>query len=348
MAMQTGPGGKIDRQTTCPFHLKLFYRTGGFHRLDDFPLPPSPASAPLPPHLQIYTWPTCTLRELSHLLTSALPSLLPTPQIGTRLAFRLVYPDTRPPPPHHYQQHHQQQPPSLLPPPRYLAKDIGTVVVGGEGGVYPSEEEEEVVRGGVMAGELGGEPEKTLAEARFVIGDFLDCAVMVPGEGGRVAGVPRRGGGGGGEVRGGGRENGYAGGGGGGYGGGRGRGGGGRGGYLGGSGGGSGGGRLGGEGVPSGEWRRGESLPDGRGYALPPTPKFPFLPTTSSKNQRKEKMQVKETHIRHHAQIPDKGRKRNHVREGQPARAGRPAEVFVSVDHHVCGFYLLVCEKLGG
>ena len=32
MAMQTGPGGKVDRQTTCPFHLKLFYRTGGFHR----------------------------------------------------------------------------------------------------------------------------------------------------------------------------------------------------------------------------------------------------------------------------------------------------------------------------
>ena len=32
MAMQTGSGGKIDRQSTVPFHLKLFYRTGGFRR----------------------------------------------------------------------------------------------------------------------------------------------------------------------------------------------------------------------------------------------------------------------------------------------------------------------------
>ncbi|KAI4189203.1 MAG: hypothetical protein L6R41_001646 [Letrouitia leprolyta] len=275
MAMQTSVNGKIDRQTTCPFHLKLFYRTGGFHRynspnfphlsppihppinktalnrLDDFPLAPHPTTSPFPPHLQIYTWPTCTLRELSHLLTSALPYLLPTPQIGTRLSYRLIYPDTRPSPP------------------RYLAKDIGSVVVGGDGaGVVslPTEEEEEVVRGGVMAGELGGEPEKTLQEARFVIGDFVDCAILVPGEGGRVAAPLRRGmesGGprGGGYV--GGRENDY-GGGGGGYSG-RGRGGGGRGGYGGSGGGGLGPGRLGGEGVPSGEWRRGESLPD-RGY----------------------------------------------------------------------------------
>ena len=39
MAMQTGPGGKIDRQSTVPFHLKLFYRTGGFRRYVLYPLP---------------------------------------------------------------------------------------------------------------------------------------------------------------------------------------------------------------------------------------------------------------------------------------------------------------------
>ena len=33
------PGGKIDRQTTTPFHLKLFYRTGSFHRYLSLPLP---------------------------------------------------------------------------------------------------------------------------------------------------------------------------------------------------------------------------------------------------------------------------------------------------------------------
>ncbi|KAI4286002.1 MAG: hypothetical protein L6R38_000229 [Xanthoria sp. 2 TBL-2021] len=270
MAMQTGSGGKVDRQTTCPFHLKLFYRTGGFHkyagllelpwrspnidaynRLDDFPI--SSTTAPLPSHLQIYTWPTCTLRELSHLLTTALPSLLPAPSIGTRLAYRLVYPDTRPP-----------RPGTADLPPRYLSKEIGNVVIGGDGpGILPTVEEKDVVTSGVMSGELQGEPDKTLADARFVIGDYVDCAIFEPLGDGSVAPMPRAdfaGGnrmprGGGGIFAGPPRENGFGGG----YG--RGRGGP-RGGYGGGE---RGGGRLG-EGVPSGEWRRGERIPDVRGY----------------------------------------------------------------------------------
>jgi hypothetical protein len=34
MAQRSIPsgGGKIDRQTTTPFHLKLFYRNNAFHR----------------------------------------------------------------------------------------------------------------------------------------------------------------------------------------------------------------------------------------------------------------------------------------------------------------------------
>ncbi|KAL8901186.1 MAG: hypothetical protein Q9207_005332, partial [Kuettlingeria erythrocarpa] len=200
----------------------------------------------------IYTWPTCTLRELSHLLTSSLPSLVPSPAIGTRLAYRLIFPDTRPPPPH--------LPPNS--PPRYIAKDIGTVVIGGDGpGILPTEEEKEVLGegAGLMKGELQGEPEKTLRDVRFVVGDWVDCAVIEGRGDGGVAPLPRRGDfmGAGGGPRGGyggGRENGF--------GGGRGRGGG-RGGFV---GGGAGAGRLGGEGLPSGEWRRGEALPDGRGY----------------------------------------------------------------------------------
>ena len=111
-----------------------------------------------------------------------------------------------------------------------------------------------LTNGSVMAGKLEGEPEKTLQEARFVIGDFVDVCVLPPGADGSVVGPP--------PVRGrgavaaregerGGRENG-------GYGGGyRGRG---RGGFGGPE------GRLGGGGLPSGEWRRGEKLPaEGRG-----------------------------------------------------------------------------------
>jgi len=260
MALQPGTATKVDRQTTTPFHLKLFYRTGGFHRLEEFPT--SPAS-PLPSHLQIYTWPTCTLRELSHLLTSALPALLPDPSIGTRLSYRLIFPDTR---------EISRQGPG-----RYLSKELGSVVVGGDGpGIRPEELEgagdgggidgdtngaEAVVRDGLMTGKLEGDPEKTLQEARFVIGDYVDCAILAPLADGTVnpgvgltTGVIGRGngyGGGRGSVMGGPRENGF-------------------GGFRGGGrgvprGGGSGVGRLGDGGVPTGEWRRGERLPEGSG-----------------------------------------------------------------------------------
>ncbi|KAF4625581.1 hypothetical protein G7Y89_g12586 [Cudoniella acicularis] len=132
---------KIDRQTTTPFHLKLFYRNGGFHRIDEF----NPQSE-LPQHVQIYTWQSCTLRELAHLLTIALPSLLPDPAIGTRLAFRLIFPDTRNPGPG-------------TGPGRYMTKELGSVVIGDGGpGILPDEEgfksvglqEEDGMREGIL------------------------------------------------------------------------------------------------------------------------------------------------------------------------------------------------------
>ncbi|MCJ1308503.1 hypothetical protein MMC25_002156 [Agyrium rufum] len=209
---------KVDRQTTTPFHLKLFYRSGSFHRPDEFP---TAAGGSLPPHLQIYTWPSCSLRELSHLLTTALPNLLPEPTLGTRLAYRLIFPDTRSD--------------GRTGPGRYLTKELGSVVIGvGDGdtsAVLPTEEEMSIVAGGgPMAGALGGEPEKSLHDARFVIGDYISCAVYppmanglpAPPPGGSSGGGGYAGRGGGGRAamdygggRGGGRENGFGGGGGG-------------------------------------------------------------------------------------------------------------------------------------
>lgn len=238
---------KIDRQTTTPFLLKLFYRTGTFHRLDEF----SPSSSAPPPHLQIYTWPTCTLRELTHLLTSALPSLLPSPAIGTRLAFRLIFPDTREP--------------ARPGPGRYLSKELGSVVVGAGGpGVELGEGREgddaAAAGGNGELERLEGDAEKTLQEGRFVIGDFISCAVFPPLPNGDVAGPPPRSTGFGagrgdfGGGRGGPPANGYGGPAGGGYGG-----------F---------GGRRGGSGarfesarggMPSGEWRRGERVPEAMG-----------------------------------------------------------------------------------
>lgn len=224
------PSSAERRQTTPPFHLKLFYKVGSFHRYDISPLagfcPKTPNSlllspsgpiitfyfadfisshnslddfSPLSPppsqHLQIYTWPTCTLRELSHLLVSALPSLLPNPAIGTRLAYRLIYPSPQTPPP--------SAPEGMG---RYVSKEIGGVIVsandddgsedadnGGEGirGIKPTEEESQILGSeGIMTGALGGSPEKTLQDARFVVGDYISCCILPPLPDGSVAPAP--------------------------------------------------------------------------------------------------------------------------------------------------------------
>lgn len=254
--MATTGKPQIDRQTTTPFHLKLFYRVHAFHHLSDFSIPSqpsrggpasgpnairarSPPSAPLPAqHLQIYTWQSCTLRELSQLLTSALPSLLPDPPVGTRLCFRLIYPDTR-------------GAASMGPDARgrYLSKDMGNVIVGPREGPSHVEENDEIPSNpgaGPRANRLqGNDAEKTLQDMRFVIGDYVDCAILPPLENGDVAPplVAGRGpvGGPGGGMRAF-RENGM---------------------------GRPSRGRGDRGGIPSGDWRRGERLPGGgrRGWA---------------------------------------------------------------------------------
>lgn len=200
-----GPGPKptVNRQTTTPFHLKLFYRVNNFHHLSDFsiaapphrrsyggpvsgsnairaPSPP-PTAAPLPPHLEIYTWMSCTLRELAHLLTSALPSLLPDPPVGTRLCFRLIYPDARG---------------AAMTGPdargHYLSKDLGSVVVGPNDSAYRAEDDKHETR--PRAGPLrfqGSDADKPLQDARFIIGDHVECAILPPLENGSVAPVLR-------------------------------------------------------------------------------------------------------------------------------------------------------------
>ncbi|KAI5310266.1 hypothetical protein KEM55_009235 [Ascosphaera atra] len=182
---------QIDRQTTVPFHLKLFYSQNTFHPLSDFPTP-NPGSdyvPPLPPHIQIYTWQSCTLRELATLLTSAIPSLLPEPAVGTRVSFRLIYPDTKG---------------AIMAGPdskgRYLSKDLGSVIIGAssdgeeedaeqghEGSREREEEEEEKPRARKNGRIVGEDADRTLQDMRFVIGDYVDCAIQAPLADGSVA-----------------------------------------------------------------------------------------------------------------------------------------------------------------
>ncbi|TID17882.1 Histone deacetylase complex subunit SAP18 [Venturia nashicola] len=214
----------VDRQADTPFLLRLFYKTGSHHTVQDF------QSDSQPPHVQIYTWTNATLTELSQLIANNLPQLLPTPSVGTRLSFELVV----------------QEP---TPQTRYTMKRLGTVVLGATtpstNGITNGDEDD----AGLGDEAITSDENKTLADARLVVGDYLDCAILPPLENGDIAPVPR--------IQAtppttfSGRSNGGD------YGGRRGRGGFGDAGRL--------GGAFGGDrgGVPNGEWRRGDVPPGG-------------------------------------------------------------------------------------
>lgn len=148
------------------------------HRPDEF------SSHNLPHYTTVYAWPTATLTELTHLLAAAAPAALPTPAIGTRVAYRLFYHDTR-------------GNPSA---PRLATHELGSVVVGDGGpGLLDEDTDADSVadvpvrmddgrlkEGGTTIATrstmVGSETEagKTLADARFVVGDFLSVAILPP------------------------------------------------------------------------------------------------------------------------------------------------------------------------
>ncbi|KAI0881936.1 Sin3 associated polypeptide p18-domain-containing protein [Annulohypoxylon maeteangense] len=153
----------MDRHTTPPFMLRLFYRTGAFHRPDEF------TNGPFPPHITIHAWPDVSLTELVYNIAAAKPHLLPDPAVGTRVAFRLIFPDTR-----NNAAGHTTA--------KYAIKDLGSVVIGDGGrGLDPEDVEAEK--------EPEDDGEKTLTDARFVVGDFISCAVLPPLPNGAVAPV---------------------------------------------------------------------------------------------------------------------------------------------------------------
>lgn len=127
--------------------------------------------------MSFHAWPSATLAELSHQLAATSPHLLPSPAIGTRLAFRLLYYDTR-------AAGDQDQGPA-----RCVVKDLGSVVIGDGGpGISTdvdddnaggAEAEDGRLRMGATAGSAA-ESAKSLADARFVVGDFLSCAILPP------------------------------------------------------------------------------------------------------------------------------------------------------------------------
>ncbi|KAK5132370.1 hypothetical protein LTR08_009141 [Meristemomyces frigidus] len=248
----------IDRATTAPFLLRLFWRQHRTLDPSEFSVAPPPDtsavtdySSLLPTNIrqqsvQIYTWPTCTLSELTGLLTSVLPEgTLGTPSVGTRLVYKLIFPDTRA----EVREGGRG---------KWIDKPLGSVVIGGRDADIKDEEDQGV--SAAVVENLHGDAAKSLVDARFVVGDYVACTIYAPGPDGRPAAAPstrpprdnyggprgglpppRENGGGGGYARGGG----------GGY----------RGGYAGR--GGSSGGGFGAPAPPPGDWRRGERPPGG-------------------------------------------------------------------------------------
>lgn len=136
----------------------------------------------------------CTLRELSHYIATDLNDLLPSPPIGTRLNFRVVFPDVK------YSRTNSQGPG------RYTSRELGSVVIGSglsssnNENVNPNsngggntqwetltDSQKEMVRGGVLAGDCEGSPEKTIQHIKFNIGDYIECAIIPPLSNGDIA-----------------------------------------------------------------------------------------------------------------------------------------------------------------
>lgn len=105
------------------------------------------------------------------------PDLLPVPSIGTRVAYRLLYHDTIGP---------QQQAPnsSHHHPPRLATQDLGSVVIGSGGpgatAGAATDPDPDPDLDDPADGRRASDAAKTLADARFVVGDFVSVAILPP------------------------------------------------------------------------------------------------------------------------------------------------------------------------
>ncbi|KAG6834091.1 hypothetical protein H0H93_011999 [Arthromyces matolae] len=154
----TSPAGQpiISREKTAPFLIRTFVKIGSFHRLTLF----EDGTLPTTDEQQIFTWKDATLREVLTTLRNTAPLVPEYRHPLARFSFRTVYADS-------------------LAKGRFSQKDLGMVysrdILGEPGSLNvtaprladaePSEREKE---------------ERTLDELRFVPGDFLLVAVLLP------------------------------------------------------------------------------------------------------------------------------------------------------------------------
>ncbi|GAA5913577.1 hypothetical protein JCM5296_001429 [Sporobolomyces johnsonii] len=148
---------KVDREKTCPFLLRVFVNDAVHHPDSAF----STTSLPTHHEHQVYVWRDSTLREILILLRDASPTLRASPL--TRYSLRLVFWDAQ------HDRFTSQDLASISA--RELLSSSSTATGGGGAST-----KDRSARGAYANPRL----DQTLAEARFVIGDYLDVALILP------------------------------------------------------------------------------------------------------------------------------------------------------------------------
>ncbi|KAF9945767.1 hypothetical protein BGZ72_000990 [Mortierella alpina] len=137
----------------------MYYHRGQHHRVDDF----TPTSTPpQTSELRMYTWKNATLGEITSLVKQAIPNMIQDARAGSALSFRHIFLD--------------------LNRGLFVGRDVGVVEI------EPSRLSSEENVGNIIASEHSAETittsqilqEKTLGSFNFVIGDYLDIAILPP------------------------------------------------------------------------------------------------------------------------------------------------------------------------
>ncbi|BGP18762.1 hypothetical protein JCM10213_004279 [Rhodosporidiobolus nylandii] len=139
---------KVDREKTCPSLLRVFVKTGVHHQDSEF----STTHLPTQDEHQLYTWRDTTLREILLLLRDASPPLRTSPL--ARYSLRLVFWDADSA--------------------RFQSSDLAVIAAKDLLATGPNAP-------GARAGPgvyTNPRLDRTLAEAKFVVGDYLDVAFL--------------------------------------------------------------------------------------------------------------------------------------------------------------------------
>ncbi|GAA5843652.1 hypothetical protein JCM11251_006396 [Rhodosporidiobolus azoricus] len=140
---------KVDREKTCPSLLRVFVKNGAHHQDTDFGV----STLPTADEHQLYTWRDTTLREILLLLRDVDPSLRSTP--AARFSLRLVFWDAD-------KERFRSEELAVI-----AAKDLTPTSSGAGGGAHAG-----APRGNYTNPRL----DRTLADAKFVVGDYLSVA----------------------------------------------------------------------------------------------------------------------------------------------------------------------------